>query len=735
MKRERMRLMEINTPYPRALLALLAAAVLAAGLLALAGTKPALAADPSFAQAQNFPVGSGPETVASADFNADDNVDLAVSNRLSGNVSVLLGNSDGTFQAKQDFAVGPGPSSVTAADFNGDNKADLAVTNTTHRFSSRNVSIWLSNGDGTFQAKQDLLMWSYPSSVISADYNGDGKIDHATSNSSTESPSVSVWLGNGDGTFQAKENFEVDGYDPNQLITADFNGDGKVDLATSNSGYCHDFDCHPGGISVLLGNGDGTFQDAQAYPTGEETSSITAADFNDDGKADLAATLSHSNVVWRLLGTGTGTFKVDNTALKIPVGTYPSSATAADFDGDRKPDLAVANKNSNNVSVLFGDGNGNFQAAQDFPAGDGPAFIIGEEPEELRLGTDFNGDKKADLAVANRNSNNVTVLLNTTVDITAPTVIGVSPADGTTGVAVNTNAEATFSENMDWNTLTTSTFMLTKQGSSSPVAARVIYDSANKKATLFPASDLEASTSYTATIKSGSSGVTDAIGNPLAADKVWTFSTVDTTAPSVPVITSPAEGSTFNVRSFTVSGTAEKGAKVELFEEAVSKDKATAGSDGAWSIALGSVSDGSHSYKAKATDEAGNTSAESEARTVIVDATKPTVKRVVPAENATGIAPGANVSALFSEAMDASSISDRTFKLYKKGSTTALATTVTYDAATKRAVLNPSANLQRGATYKAVVSAGVRDQAGNALDQDPNITGNQQKVWFFTVRN
>jgi hypothetical protein len=132
----------------------------------------------------------------------------------------------------------------------------------------------------------------------------------------------------------------------------------------------------------------------------------------------------------------------------------------------------------------------------------------------------------------------------------------------------------------------------------------------------------------------------------------------------------------------------------------------------------------------------GNVSAESETRTVIVDATKPTVRRVAPAENATGIAPDANVSALFSEATMDPTYIRANFKLYKKGSTTALAATVTYDTDANWAVLNPRDNLKRGATYKAVVGAGVQNLAGNALlDQDPNHAGNQPKAWSFTVRN
>ncbi len=120
----------------------------------------------------------------------------------------------------------------------------------------------------------------------------------------------------------------------------------------------------------------------------------------------------------------------------------------------------------------------------------------------------------------------------------------------------------------------------------------------------------------------------------------------------------------------------------------------------------------------------------------VADTTAPKVKRVVPAENATGIAPAANVKALFSEAMRVGSINTNTVKLFKAGTTTALPATVTYDATTRRATLNPNANLQPGAKYKAVVTIGARDLAGNQLDQDQTTSnGNQPKAWFFTVRN
>jgi hypothetical protein len=136
---------------------------------------------------------------------------------------------------------------------------------------------------------------------------------------------------------------------------------------------------------------------------------------------------------------------------------------------------------------------------------------------------------------------------------------------------------------------------------------------------------------------------------------------------------------------------------------------------------------------AEATDAVGNTSGPSSTRKVIVDTTAPAIWKVVPVEPATGISSETNVSAFFSEAMKASSATSA-LKLYKKGSTTALEAKVTYDATAKKAVLDPSINLKRGATYKAVVTSEAKDLSGNALDQFPSVAGNQQKVWYFTIK-
>ena len=215
--------------------------------------------------------------------------------------------------------------------------------------------------------------------------------------------------------------------------------------------------------------------------------------------------------------------------------------------------------------------------------------------------------------------------------------------------------------------------------------------------------------------------------------RVYTCDIPDAIPPKAPVIDSPANNSFDTDGTITFSGTAEANSKIEVFEGDASRSKTTAGLSGAWSKTIDGVSNGSHTYTATATDAAGNASAESEARTVIVDTVPPKVKRVFPAENATGVGSGVKVLVAFPEAMRAASINTNSLKLFKTGTSASLRATVAYDAATKRATLDPSSNLKPGAKYRAMVTPGAKDAAGNRLDQDPSVTGNQGKVWSFRI--
>ena len=145
------------------------------------------------------------------------------------------------------------------------------------------------------------------------------------------------------------------------------------------------------------------------------------------------------------------------------------------------------------------------------------------------------------------------------------------------------------------------------------------------------------------------------------------------------------------------------------------------------------LNDGSHLFRVRAIDAAGNTDLSTAQRSFTVDTRAPKVNGVVPAENATGVAPAVNVRATFSEAMSASSITTDTVKLFRAGTTSPIAAVISYE--TKTATLNPDIDLRLGTKYKAVVTTGTRDLASNRLDQDATLSGNQSKRWFFTIGN
>ena len=243
-----------------------------------------------------------------------------------------------SFDAAVNYAVGTNPTSVTAGDFNRDGNPDLAVANS----DSDNVSVLIGNGDGTFGGRVDYTVGTWPVSVAAGDFNRDGKTDLAVANAMSNN--ISILTGNGDGTFIAAANYTV-GSVPYSVTAGDFNRDGKPDLAVANN----DSD----NVSILTGNGDGTFGGRVDYGLGipfPYPRSVTAGDFNRDGKPDLAVANWSSNNVSILTGKGDGTF---NAAVNYTVGANPGSVTAGDFNRDGKPDLAVANKNSANVSVLL----------------------------------------------------------------------------------------------------------------------------------------------------------------------------------------------------------------------------------------------------------------------------------------------------------------------------------------------------------------------------------------------
>ncbi len=285
------------------------------------------------------------------------NIDLAVANKTSNTVTILLGDGRGNFPPTgvSDLTGLDAPVAIAAADFNGDGKTDLAVVNS----GSDSVSIFLGNGDGTFTlvlptfpATKTLPTGNNPSSIAVGDFNGDGKMDIAVTNK--DDNTVSVFLGNGDGTFQAPTEYTV-GASPVWVSAADLNGDDILDLAVANNA--------DNTVSILFGNasatnsnvGNGTFSSAVNYPAGNGPTSIAVANLNlANLPPDLAVTDQTNNAVSILLNEGSGVFGL-NQELSLSPDTDPLSIVSADFNGDMRPDAAVAENGTNELSVILNE--------------------------------------------------------------------------------------------------------------------------------------------------------------------------------------------------------------------------------------------------------------------------------------------------------------------------------------------------------------------------------------------
>jgi hypothetical protein len=340
-----------------------------------------------------IPVGQSPGAVAVADVNGDGIPDLLVANFQGNNgqsqgLSVLLGKGDGSFQPQKQFSTGFVPFSMAVGDVNGDGTPDVVVGN----FGAHTVSVLQGTGDGSFDPPQNFATGFYPGALVVADVTGDGKPDIVVTNSGSSfnpGSAVSVLPGNGDGSFQAPPAIAT-GATPVATVVADLNGDGKRDIVTANQ--------NDGSISVLLGNGDGSFQPRQTISLHFPPNALAVADVNGDGKPDLVVAYLNGTLSV-LLGNGDGTFQNSPAYLKqhtYKVGKDPDSVAVADVNGDGKPDIVVTNRVSNTVTVLLGNGDGSFQDSPSYLAQH--TFAVGLDPESVAV-TDLNGDGKPDIVV------------------------------------------------------------------------------------------------------------------------------------------------------------------------------------------------------------------------------------------------------------------------------------------------------------------------------------------------
>lgn len=317
--------------------------------------------------------------IATGDMNGDGAPDLVTSSSNYHNITLVLGNGDGTFGSPVSYALGDpayySPVSVAVGDLNNDGYDDVATANRNRD----SVSVLLAQGDGTLQPAVVYPAGNEPKDVTFGDLDGDQILDLIAVN--YEDTHLTIMHGNGDGTFGEAESPPV----PNHCTSAticDLNDDNRMDLAFS-SGHYHD-EVHQ--VPILLANGDGTFQ--QSFTgTPYESSQVIAGDFNSDNQPDLVI---QSNVLSLLPGKSDGSFMAAET-LDIVSWSGPIAVALADLDGNQNLDLVVANNFDNNAWIFLGNGDGTFQSEHQ--------YWMGSNPVALDL-ADFNGDGNQDMAMA-----------------------------------------------------------------------------------------------------------------------------------------------------------------------------------------------------------------------------------------------------------------------------------------------------------------------------------------------
>lgn len=375
-----------------------------------------------FSSNQDISTGSFPNAVAIGDLDGDGKLDLVVANQGSNTISVYRNTStsgtlnSGSFAAKVDFTTASSPLSVAIGDLDQDGKQDIVVANVSSNSISifRNASTSGSITSSSFAAKVDFTTGANPFSVAIGDLDGDGKFDIAVTNSNAGN--VSVFRNtstNGSITtssFAAKIDY-LTGSNPYSVAIGDIDGDGKQDLVIANSGS--------GNVSVLRNYITGGTLTVHSFATlvnvaaGSSPSSVAIGDLNEDGKPDIVVVNQSSNTVSVLrnnsssgfISTGSIGAKVDFTT-----GSSPRSIALGDLDGDGKADLIVANNGSNTISALRNTGSlGAFSAFSSSSFSTRVDFSVGSFPLSAIV-ADLDGDRKSDIVAVNTASNTLSLL-------------------------------------------------------------------------------------------------------------------------------------------------------------------------------------------------------------------------------------------------------------------------------------------------------------------------------------
>ena len=299
----------------------------------------------------SYTLPTGPDAVVAGDFNNDHKADIAIVNfGGSGSISVLLNSGTATFPTYTTYPINGYGYGIAVGDFNKDGNLDIVATDLVNN----TISVLLGNGTGAFPTFATYPTGSFPYGVIVADFNGDGWPDIAVADSRGGTVSILINKADGSGTFLPKVDYAAAGGGvPLSLAAGSFRGNGKIDLAVvTNSAF--------GGVVVLLGNGDGTFQAAVPYDTLNNANGVVVGDFNNDGHLDMAVCTASAGSSFAFVtifpGNGDGTF---GAGVTLASGALPSGIVAADFNGDGGLDLATANGttagDTGSVTVLLNE--------------------------------------------------------------------------------------------------------------------------------------------------------------------------------------------------------------------------------------------------------------------------------------------------------------------------------------------------------------------------------------------
>jgi hypothetical protein len=343
---------------------------------------------------------SGPRSIAIGDFNKDNCIDIAVANENAKNVGIFFGNGNGTFSLQATYSTGSSSAlmSITVADLNNDTILDIAVSN--WGAGNGNIGVLYGLNNGTFLVPKTYSTGfnSQPTSIAICDFNNDGRVDFAVSNSNKNN--IGIMLRDKSEPFGVQRTFSTgNGSSPYSVAVTDLNNDDRLDIAVANY--------KTNNVGIFFGYGNGSFAEQKTYSTGQYSGPVFIAigDLNQDKHFDIVVANSNADNIGILFGYGNGTF---GTAQTYATGksSEPTSVALADLDKDNQTDIVVTSYGINIVLIFFGLSNGTFSNPTPYN------FDYNSNPASVAIG-DFNNDTWLDIAVANNGLGYVEVLLQT----------------------------------------------------------------------------------------------------------------------------------------------------------------------------------------------------------------------------------------------------------------------------------------------------------------------------------